>query len=274
MAMNRPGRFRWKRAGPRHFIAAGILFGSLYFPLDQLPGEESGGLALLPALLFYMSSPRTRREWLLAVLAALATTAAALAGMLAGYGIAGIWPPKALEIGSDAHQLVGAFIALTAAPVGFTATHALAREPLPANDSVERTLADAESWHGGLLALASFAALFAVMFYERAFRDGPLPVVPPGFGLLAFLIFLSSGSILVTAWANVGARKVALLARFGLSLLIGIVGYAVYGGVYFEFEGEQPGLAVFIAMTAVHAAAPALGWWQIKRFVRHEGMLR
>lgn len=271
--MSRPLRFRWKRAGPLHLLAGGVLFAALYFPLDLLPGEESGGLALLPALIFCFSSPWTRRDWLLAVLAALATAAAELAGMLAGYGIAGIWPPRALQTGSDTHQLVGAVIALSGAPVGFMAMHALAREPMTAAEPTERTLADAKSWHGGLLVWASMAALFTTISTERIFAND-LPVALPGFGLLAFLIFLSSGSVLVTASPNAGNRKTALLVRSGLSLLIGVAGYAAYGAVYFRFDGEQPGLFVLIAMIGVHVGAPALGWWQLKYFARREGLLQ
>jgi hypothetical protein len=271
--MNQPTRYRWKRLRPVHFLAAIPLFAALYFPLDLLPGEESGGLALLPAMIFCFSSPRARREWLLAVLAALATAAAELAGMLAGYGIAGIWPPRALQTGSDAHQLVGAVIALAGAPVGFMAMHALAREPMTAAEPVERTLADAKSWHVCLLVFGSMAALFATMFTERILADGWL-VAPPGFGLLAFLIFLSSGAVLVTASPDAGNRKAALFARSGLSLLIGVAGYAAYGAVYFRFDGVQPGLVVVIAMIAVHVGAPTLGWWQLKRFARREGLLQ
>lgn len=271
--MSQPLRYRWRRLGPLHLLATIPLFAALYFPLDLLPGEESGGLALLPAMTFCFSRPRARREWMLAVLAALATAAAELAGMLAGYGITGIWPPRALQTGSDAHQLVGAVIALAGTPVGFTVMHALAREPMTSAEPVERTLADAKSWHVGLLVCASMAALFATMFTERVFADG-LPVAQPGLGLLAFLIFLSSGTVLVTALPNTGPSKAALLARFGLSLLIGLAGYAAYGAVYSRFDGEQPGLAVFVAMIAVHAAVPTLGWWQIKRFARREGLLQ
>ncbi len=271
--MSQPLRYRWRRPRPLHFLAGGALFAALYFPLDLLPGEESGGLALLPAMIFCFSSPRARREWLLAVLAALATAAAELAGMLAGYGIADIWPPRALQTGSDTHQLVGAVIALSGAPVGFTAVHALAREPMTTAEPAERTLADAKSWHVGLLVCAGMAALFATMLTERVLASD-LPVAPPGFGLLAFLIFLSSGAVALTALANAAERKVALLARFVLSLLIGLAGYAAYGAVYFQFDGEQTEWIVIIAAIAVHLAAPTLGWWQLKRFARREGLLQ
>lgn len=271
--MNEHCRYRWRRPAPINLIAALPLFATLYFLLGLLPGEDSGGMALLPAMVFYLSGPKVRRQWLLAVAVAFAIVAAEIAGMLVGFGVAGIWPPQSLQIGSDAHQIVGAFIMLSGASVGITAAHALGRERLTGAETTERTVADAEPWHVGLLACASMAAFFAITAAERMLAQD-FPVALPGSGLLAFLVLLSSGAVLVTSLPNGGSRISALFTRFGLSLLIGVAGYATYWAVYFRFDWPQTDLVVLATMVAVYGAAPTLGWWQLKRFVRREGLLR
>ena len=270
--MNQPTRYRWKRFTRLHFLGAIPLFGVLYFPLDLLPGEDTGGMALLPALVFYLCRPRGRREWLLAAVVALGATAAELAGMLAGFAAAGLWPPRVLLTGSDAHQVVVAFAMLPGALVGFTAAHALGRESVAPAATSERTLVDARSWHLGLLACISLAGLFATVLVERTFAD-VFPIALPGFALMAFLILLSSGGLVLVALPGAADRKAALVGRFGLSLLIGFAGYAVYEIIYFQLNDARTGLTVLLTMVGVHTAAPVLGWWQLRNFARREGFL-
>jgi hypothetical protein len=269
----RPTKYTWKRLRTSHVVGAVVLFAILWTLFRQLPGEDSGGIALLPAMTALFCRPDGRREWLLALLAALTVAVIQLACLLIGFAIIGIWPPRGLLIGSNTHQVITALGMLLGVLVAFPAITGLGRKPAAPAGDVERTVVDLAPFQAGMLIAVSFAALFGIVFAERLIHQ-TAAFAPPGFSLLAMLITLWSGSVALVAWPQADIRKLFLLARFGLSVLVGVAGYLIYAAVYHHYGESSPSLVPLLVFFAVLIVAPTLGWWQLKRFARQHGMLR
>lgn len=268
-----PTKYAWKRVRTSHVVGAVALFALLWTLFRQLPGEDTGGIALLPAMTALFCRPEGRREWLLALLAALAVAVVQLTCLLIGFAVVGIWPPRGLVIGSNTHQVITALGMLLGVLFALPAITGLGRKPVVPVGDVERTVVDLAPLTVGILAAMSLAALFGIVFAERLIHQ-TTALAPPGFAFLAMLITLSSGSVALIAWPQADVRKLLLLARFGLSVLIGVTGYLVYAAVYHEYGESSPSSVPPLVLIAVHIIAPTLGWWQLKYFTRQHGMLR
>ena len=269
----RPTKYTWKRLRTSHVVGAVALFVLLWTLFRLLPGEDTGGIAILPAMTALFCRPEGQREWLLALLAALAVAVVQLACLFIGLAVVGIWPPRGLLTGSNSHQVITALGMLLGVLVAFPAITGLGRKPAAPVGDVERTTVDLAPFQAGMLIAVSFAVLFGIVFAERLIHQ-TAAFAPPGFSLLAMLITLWSGSVTLIAWPQADMRKLLLLARFGLSFLVGVAGYLVYAAVYHHYGESSPSLVPLLVFFAVHIVAPTLGWWQLKRFARQHGMLR
>jgi len=130
-------------------------------------------------------------------------------------------------------------------------------------------MADLSPLQAGILVGTAAVVLFGAILAAK--------MVPGGIGISSFLAMptiLMSGSVAVLAWTNAGPRKPLLLARFGLSVLIGVANsYGVYFATEDGSHGVSPGVALLLILIVPFIAAPMIGWWQIRRFARKHGML-
>ena len=268
-----PAKFAWKRLTATHIIGAIALFAALWVILGQLPDEDARGIALLPAVTVCFCRPETRREWLRALGAAFAVALLQLGGRLIGFVGLGIWPPQTLSTGADAQQFLIALSTVLGSLVAFPSIQVLGRQEVRSAYDIERTYVDLSPMQIGVLTGTGLTTLFVGLFAERltfGFED----LVAPGVSILAMLIILCSGRVVLLAWPRAGTEKPFLIARFAISILIGIAGYLVFAAVYHHYQGPSAGAVQFLILIAVYFIAPAIGWWQLRRFARQYGMLR
>ena len=127
--------------------------------------------------------------------------------------------------------------------------------------------------HIGVLTGIGLSTLFFGLFTERQWY-GTEGLVAPGFSIHTALIIVLSGGVVLLAWPHSGTQKPFFIARFGISILIGIAGYLVFAAVYHHDRGPSPSSVQALVLIAVYIIAPAIGWWQLRRFARQYGMLR
>ena len=166
-----------------------------------------------------------------------------------------MWPPRVPPIGSDQGQLVIALGTTLGALVAAPSIQGLGRKPIFPVGEVERTSVDLSPRAAGILFGLSIATLSALLFVER-WTSGESIFAPPGFSFLVVAIILSTGSVVMIAWQQAGIRKPLLLARLGVSLLIGSAGYLLSVAVHDHFSDPTLGTVPALLLIAVYIAAP------------------
>lgn len=248
-----------------------VLF-ALFFGLEWLFGDW-GGFAILPALTLGNSRPESRREWLLASLAAGLVAGLLWAGTALGSWLFGFWPPTGVE-GAYDRLLVASPGLLPAIFVSYLTIHSLGRRPMTPGPGDEKTGFDIGLWQGVGLLVAALVAFALLLVLERAYlaSDCGIWLSLPLQG--SFVILFCGGTIML-AWPAAGKQRAALLGRailgvvtVGASHPLGRIVHCLNGdwSSFADFMGGMSALAIYIA-------AVTLTWWQLRRFARHHGML-